>query len=302
MSRNVPPDAEFRRGLSATWAAFIAWGLFPLYWRELAAVPSLQITAHRIVWCALFVVAWLVWRQGGGWLRQTLAVPRTRALLLLSSLLISVNWVLYIWAVNAGHVVETALGYYINPLVNVMLGVLVLRERLGPRQWLAVGIAACGVAWLSLGVHGVPWIALSLAISFGFYGLIRKQVDVPSVAGLGVESSIMFLPALGYLLWCEANGTGAFARVGRYEDGLMVLSGIVTALPLVWFAFGARRIPLSLVGIIQYVGPTLQLLTGVWLFGEPFSQHRAIGFGLIWAALALYALDGLWKLRIRGHG
>lgn len=293
---------ETRRGLAAALGAFTIWGLFPLYWRELQAVPSLQITAHRIAWCTLFVVGYLLWRRGWAWLPATLATPRAAPLLLASSLLISVNWVLYVWAVNSGYVVETSLGYFINPLVNVMLGVLVLHERLNTRQWASVALAAAGVIWLTWSVGRLPWIALALAFSFGSYGLIRKLVAVESIPGLGVESLIMFVPAVGFIIWCEASGVGGFGHVGRYEDLLLILAGFVTALPLIWFAYGARRIPLSLVGIIQYVGPTIQLLTGVFLFGEPFTHNQLIGFGCIWAALALYAGDGLWRLRIRGHG
>ncbi|MCC2658150.1 MAG: rane protein [Panacagrimonas sp.] len=302
MTPTQPTPEEARRGFVATVGAFIAWGLFPLYWRELQMVAPLQITAHRILWCTVFVVGFLMWKQGFGWLRATLSRPRAAPLLLASSLLISVNWVLYIWAVNAGHVVESALGYFINPLVNVLLGVAVLGERLNLRQWVSVALAAFGVAWLTWKLGRLPWIALALAFSFGTYGLIRKIVSVESVPGLGVESLIMFVPALGYLVFCEAMGTGGFGHVGRYEDLLMILAGVVTAMPLIWFAYGARRIPLSLVGIIQYIGPTLQLLTGVFLFGEPFSEVQLIGFGCIWGALALYALDGLWRIRMRGYG
>ncbi|MGQ0697176.1 MAG: EamA family transporter RarD [Panacagrimonas sp.] len=304
MSTPVPRDAqsETRRGLAATLGAFLVWGLFPLYWRELQAVPSLQITAHRIVWCTLFVVGYLVWRHGLRWLPATLARPHAVPMLLASSLLISINWVLYIWAVNSGYVVETSLGYFINPLVNVLLGVLVLRERLNARQWFAVALAAAGVAWLTWSVGRPPWIALSLGISFGAYGLIRKMVSVESIPGLGVESLMMFVPAFGFMLWCEHSGVGGFGHVGRYEDALLIFAGAITAVPLIWFAYGARRIPLSLVGIMQYVAPTMQLLTGVFLFGEVFTRSQFIGFGCIWAALGLYAIDGLWRLRIRGHG
>lgn len=298
----TPPSDDAKRGFAATVGAFLIWGMFPLYWRELAMVPPLQITSHRILWCTVFVVGFLVWKQGLGWLRATLSRPRAAPLLLASSVLISVNWVLYIWAVNAGHVVESALGYFINPLVNVLLGVAVLGERLNARQWCAVALATLGVAWLTWQVGRLPWIALTLAFSFGTYGLIRKIVSVESVPGLGVESLIMLVPAVGYLVFCEAQGSGSFGHVGRYEDLLLVLAGAITALPLIWFAYGARRIPLSLVGIIQYIGPTLQLLTGVFLFGEAFTQVQLVGFGCIWGALALYALDGLWRVRMRGYG
>lgn len=297
-----PSQSDYRKGLAATWAAFIGWGLFPIYWRELVEVPAFQITAHRIVWCAVFVGAFLLLIQGRGWLKRTLAMPQAVPMLALSGSLISINWVLYIWAVNNGHVIETALGYYINPLINVVLGVALLRESLNVRQWSAVGIAALGVAWLTLGVGRVPWIALTLAMSFGLYGLVRKQMSVESIPGLAVESAFMMIPSLLFLVWCETRGVGAFGHVDAYQNLLLVLAGVVTALPLIGFAYGARRIPLSLVGMIQYVGPTLQLLTGIFLFGEVFDQGRAIGFVLIWLALAIYALDGLWKLRMRGYG
>lgn len=295
-------SAEARRGAVAAVAAFVSWGLFPLYWRQLVEIPAFQITAHRIVWCTLFVVGYLVWRKGLGWLPAALGRRHAVPMLAASSLLIGCNWMLYIWAVNNGHVVESSLGYFINPLVNVLLGVAVLHERLNGRQWLAVALAAAGVAWLTWSLGRAPWIALSLALSFGLYGLIRKLVAVESIPGLGVESLAMLLPALAYLAWCEQAGAGRFGRVGRYEDLLLVFSGIATALPLVWFAYGARRIPYSMVGIIQYIGPTLQLLTGVLLFKEPFSHDQLIGFGCIWAALGLYAMDGLWRLRMRGYG
>lgn len=302
---SAPPpliDDQTRKGLIATVSTFVAWGLYPLYWRELVAIDSLQITAHRIVWCTLFVVGFLFWRQGAGWLRSTLERPRALPMLALSSVLIGFNWVLYIWAVNSAHVVETSLGYFINPLVSVLLGVVVLKERLNPRQWCAVALAAAGVAYLTLNLGQPPWIALTLAVSFGAYGLIRKLVAVESIPGLGVESLFLVLPALVYLLWCEVAGSGGFGHVGRYEDALLVFAGIATALPLIWFAFGARRIPLSLVGVIQYIGPSIQLLTAVFVFGEPFTLTQLVGFGCIWAALGLYAVDGLWRLRMRGHG
>jgi chloramphenicol-sensitive protein RarD len=284
---------QARRGLWATSAAFFVWGLFPLYWNQLAQVPALQIMAHRIVWCAVFVLGYLLIRRGLGWLRPLAGNPRLLGMLALSSLLISVNWGLYIWAVNNGHVVESSLGYFINPLVSVLLGVLVLRERLNAWQWLAVGSAALGVAWLTWQGGRLPWIALTLAFSFGLYGLLRKLAAVESIPGLGVESGLLFLPALGFLLWSEQQGSGSFGHVGMQADALLIFGGVVTALPLIWFAYGARRIPLSLVGILQYIGPSLQLLIGVWIFREPFSGAQLLGFGCIWLALGIYAADGL---------
>lgn len=296
-------SAEFRRGLWMAVASFVLWGLMPLFWHALKAVPSLQIVAHRIVWSALLVGAWLGFARGRGWLREVLGSRRLAILLAASALLIGGNWALYIWAVNAGHVVETSLGYYINPLLNVLLGVLFFHERLRAAQWMSVALAAAGVAWMTWQVGHLPWIALSLALSFGLYGVVRKVAQVDSVAGLGVESSYLFLPALALLLWGETHGSGGFLAHGAVAgwgweiDALLVVGGALTALPLVGFAYAVRRIPLSLVGFLQYIAPTLQLLTGVLVFGEPFEASHAVGFGLIWTGLAVFAGEGLWRAR-----
>ena len=303
VDRNLaaPADAAIdRRGLLAAATAFTIWGVFPAYWHLLKAVPSMQIMAHRVVWSAVLVVGWLLWRQGWDWWRTIAARPRMLAALALSGAVIAFNWGLYIWAVNAGHVVETSLGYFINPLVTVALGVVVLRERLRRPQWIAVACAAAGVAWLTWSAGSPPWIALGLAGSFALYGLVRKLVPVDAVAGLGVESLFMFLPALAYVLWAEAGHGGGF--IGGWSLGtqlLLVFSGVVSAVPLVAFAYGVRRIPLSLVGLLQYIGPTLQLLLGVWFFHEPFGAAQLLGFGAIWLGLAIYASEGLWRARRR---
>ena len=297
----TPREAAIdRRGLLAAATAFTIWGVFPAYWHLLKAVPSMQIMAHRVVWSAVLVVGWLLWRQGWDWWRTIAAQPRMLAALALSGAVIAFNWGLYIWAVNAGHVVETSLGYFINPLVTVALGVVVLRERLRRPQWIAVACAAAGVAWLTWSAGSPPWIALGLAGSFALYGLVRKLVPVDAVAGLGVESLFMFLPALAYVLWAEAGHGGGF--IGGWSLGtqlLLVFSGVVSAVPLVAFAYGVRRIPLSVVGLLQYIGPTLQLLLGVWFFREPFTAVHALGFGAIWLGLAIFAGEGLWRGRRR---
>ncbi len=294
MSSAPPVD---RRGLAAALFAFLLWGVFPLYWALLKRVPALEIISHRVVWCGVFVVAWLLWRDGSGWLRAALRGPRVLRTLMLSSVLISINWGLYIWAVTHGHVVNASLGYFINPLVNVLIGVMLLGERLNRVQWLAVGIAALGVLWLTVQLDGVPWIALSLAFSFAFYGLLRKQVAVEAVPGLGVESLLLSVPALLFLGWSEVGGHGHFGHGEWSLDVLLIVGGALTALPLIGFAYGARRIPYSLVGVLQYLAPTLQLLAGVLVLGESFSRTQAIGFGCIWLALALYAGDGWRALR-----
>lgn len=292
-----------RRGVWIAVAAYVAWGLMPLYWHLLKAVPAMQIMAHRVVWSALLVCGWLGFKYGRGWVRETLSRPHAATMLAVSGALIAINWGLYIWAVNAGHVVESALGYFINPLLNVLLGVIVLKERLNRLQWLSVGIAAVGVLWLTFSYGRFPWIALALACTFGAYGLVRKLLGVPPVRGLGVESLWLLLPALAYLLWSEASGAGhllphAVAPAwGWGVLGLLVFGGVLTSLPLIGFAAAVQRIPYSLVGLLQYISPTLQLLVGVLVLDEAFGRGRAVGFGFIWIALALYAADGLLRSR-----
>jgi chloramphenicol-sensitive protein RarD len=287
-----------RRGLAAALAAYLMWGLFPLYWIGLAHLPALEIIAHRVLWCAAFVSVWLVWTDGRDWLRRALAGRRVGRWMWVSSLLISVNWGLYIWAVTNGRVVDASLGYFINPLLSVAIGVFVLGERLNRVQWTAVGIAAVGVGWLTISQGALPWIALVLASSFAVYGLIRKQVAVEAVPGVAIESLILSPLALGWLLYLAGTDRGAFLAGSLGQDALLVLGGVLTALPLIGFAYGARRIPYSLIGILQYISPTLQLLSGVLLLGESFGPDRAIGFGCIWLALAIYASDGWRRGRI----
>ena len=287
-----------RRGLAAAVLAYALWGVFPLYWALLAQVPALQIVAHRVIWCAVFVVSWLLLSKPG-WLRHTLRSPVILRWLLTSSLLISVNWGLYIWAVTHHHVVEASLGYFINPLVSIALGVIVLKERLNRAQWLAVAIAAVGVIWLAVHNGSPPWIALTLALSFGLYGLIRKLAAVDAVPGLAIESLLLMPIGLAWLIWCAVDGSGVFAQGLLGQDALLILGGALTALPLIGFAYAARRIPYSMVGILQYIAPTLQLLCGVLLLGEPFSAVQLVGFSCIWVALALYTADGLRPRRQR---
>ena len=289
---------EQRRGLAITAFTFTLWGLVPVYWHLLQAVPSQQIIAHRIIWSTVLVVAWLLLSAGTGWWKQIAAQKRALPTLALSSVAIAFNWGLYIWAINAGHVIETSLGYFINPLVSVVLGVVVLKERLRGLQWLAVGCAALGVAWLTYDAGTPPWIALGLACSFGLYGLLRKLISVDPVAGLGVESLYLFLPAIGFALWSEnGHGGGFFSGWGWKNDALLILGGAVTALPLIGFAYGVKRIPLSLVGILQYIAPSLGLLLGVFFFREPFDTAKAIGFAAIWTGLLLFIGDSVWRSR-----
>jgi len=297
--------AEARRGLWIAVASFVLWGVMPLYWHALKAVPSLQIVMHRIVWSTVFVAGYLTW-QRRDWLRAALAKPRVAWMLALSGVLIAFNWGLYIWAVNAGHVVESSLGYFINPLVSVLFGVLFLRERLTRVQWVSVALATLGVLWLTVQYGRPPWIALGLALSFALYGLIRKIAAIDAIAGLGIESVYLFAPALATLLRSEAHGHGGFlpthgaAGWGPALDLMLVFGGALTALPLIGFAYAVRRAPLSVVGLLQYISPTLQFLIGVLLLGEAFDRDRAVGFVFIWIALALFAGEGLWRTQRRG--
>ena len=301
----TPMPVDSRRGLWVAIASFVLWGVMPLYWHALKAVPSLQIVMHRIVWSTVFVAGYLTW-QRRDWLRAALSKPRLAWMLALSGVLIAFNWGLYIWAVNAGHVVESSLGYFINPLVSVLFGVVFLRERLTPLQWTSVALATMGVLWLTLQYGRPPWIALGLALSFALYGLIRKLAAVDAIAGLGIESVYLFAPALATLLWSEAHGHGGFlplhgaASWGATLDLMLVFGGALTALPLIGFAYAVRRAPLSVVGLLQYISPTLQFLIGVLLLGEAFDRDRAVGFICIWIALALFAGQGLWRSRRSG--
>jgi chloramphenicol-sensitive protein RarD len=285
------------RGLTAGAVAFVIWGFFPLYLHALKQVPPLQVIAHRIGWSCLFLLVWMLLRGEIGRLAATLSRPALWSRLLLSACLITVNWLVYVWSVANGHVIDSSLGYFINPLVNVVLGVVVLRERLRPLQWLAVALAACGVLYLGVLAGRPPWIALTLALSFSLYGLVRKMIAVEAMPGLATETLILMPVAVAYLLWCESAGNGAFGHDGVAIGLLLAGCGLVTAVPLFLFAYSARLLPYSTVGLLQYIGPSLQLACGVFFFNESFPPSRALGFALIWAALILYAGEGMWRAR-----
>jgi chloramphenicol-sensitive protein RarD len=293
----APASPHAGAGLAAAIGAFTIWGVLPLYMKPLHDLSALEIMAHRIVWSCLLVFAWLAWRGDVGAVRTALANPGTRYRLMITAVLISINWLIYVWSIAHGHVIDASLGYFINPLLNVVLGVLVLGERLNRAQKSAVGLAAAGVLYLAMVAGRPPWIALALAASFGGYGLIRKVVKVEAVPGLATETLLLAPFASSFLLWMEMQGTGAFGHAAPQINALLLGSGLVTALPLALFAYGARLIPLSTVGLVQYIGPTLQFLLGVWVFHEPFTVQRGVGFLFIWTALAVYAGDGLWRSR-----
>jgi chloramphenicol-sensitive protein RarD len=281
------------RGFLAALSAFGIWGLFPLYFHPLREVASLQVIAHRVVWSCLFVLAWIGVRAEMPTLRRTLTDPSVVWRLAVSATLISVNWLTYVWGVTHGHVVETSLGYFIGPLVNVVLGVGLLSEKLSRAQWAAVALAVAGVSYLTVTTGSLPWIALTLAFSFATYGLIRKVVKVESLPGLATETLLLAPFAAAYLLWCESAGSGALGHAAPVVNALLIGSGPVTAVALFLFAYGTRLLPYSTVGVLQYITPTLQFICGVFVLHEPFERTRAVGFTIIWAALLIYAGEGL---------
>ena len=276
-------------------AAYAMWGAFPLYFKALQQIAPFEMLVHRMVWSLAFLVIVLAVRRHWSWLGGALRQPKLIGGFAVSAVLLSANWFIYIWAVNNGRVVDASLGYFINPLFNVLLGSLLLHERLRPVQWTAVGLAACGVAWLTWQGGGLPWIALLLAATFGLYGLLRKTATLGTLEGLAIETLLLFPAAAAYLVMLTLEGRNGFATASTTTQWLLVAAGPITAIPLLLFAAGARRIPLSLLGLLQYIGPTLQLLLGVWLYHEPFGGARLAGFALIWGALAVYSLEGLWQ-------
>jgi chloramphenicol-sensitive protein RarD len=293
------PEHQGRRGVWFGLSAYGMWGLFPLYWPLLEPTPATQILAHRMLWSAVFVGAIVAVRHRGPALWALRREPRRIGLLALAAVLVSVNWGVYIWAVNAGHVVETSLGYFINPLVSIALGVLVLRERLRRVQWVAVGIGAIAVAVIAIDYGRLPWIALTLAASFGSYGLVKKLAAVPALDSMAVETALMALPALAFLVVVGATGTGSFGRVAVGTDALLVLAGAVTAIPLLCFAAAARRVPLSILGLLQYLTPVLQFAVGVYVRHEPLPTSELIGFALVWVSLAVLGASEFARWRRR---
>ncbi|HNB50917.1 MAG TPA: EamA family transporter RarD [Anaerolineales bacterium] len=268
--------------------AYALWGFFPIYWKLLHHVPALELLSHRIVWSFLLLMAViLVSRQGTDF--RKLLTPRTIGIYLIAAVLIGGNWGMYVWAVNAGHIVETSLGYFINPLVSVLLGLVILREKLRPAQWGPILLALSGVVYLTFTFGRLPWIALTLAFTFGFYGLVKKLAPLSSLYGLTLETGLLFLPALIFLGSAEMTGAGAFLHTGTTSDLLMFGAGVVTTIPLLMFASAAKRIPLTLIGLLQYLAPTIQFLIGVFVYHEPFDTTRLIGFGLVWLALIIFA-------------
>lgn len=287
-----------KKGVLLAIGAYGLWGLFPMYWKQLQQVPATEIIGHRIVWSLVFAFGVVVFKKRLTVMVRTIRDPRMVLIYGIAAGVLAVNWTTYVWGINAGYVVEASLGYFINPLVSVLLGVLFFRERLRVLQWAAIGLAATGVAYLTVRHGSLPWIALVLAFSFGTYGLIKKSAPLESLEGLSLELCLLFIPAAVYLMHLESTGAGTFGHAG-FSSILLALGGIVTATPLLMFAGAARRIPLSMVGILQYIAPTLQFSIGVWVYGEEFSRTRFTGFCFIWAALMIYTVEGLYAHRKR---
>lgn len=302
-SHVVPATSAAQRidghGLAAAVSAFLIWGLLPLYMKLLQTLPVLQVTAHRMLWGCLVGLGWLAVLGHTHQTWSALANPQVRLRLCASATFIAINWFIFMWGIATAHVVEVSLGYFIGPLLNVALGVACFRERLNRVQWLSVAIAAVAVLYLTWTAGRPPYVSIALALSFGLYGLVRKTANVEALPGFTGETLLLLPFAAGYVLWCELSGSGVMSHGSLGTILLLLLGGPLTAIPLVLFATGARRIPLFTIGILQYIAPSLQLACAVLVFGESFSGPRVIGFSMIWTALALFAVDGLLASRRR---
>ena len=274
-------------------AAYAMWGFFPIYWKLLHEVPALQVIGHRIGWSFILLLIYILATKQWNNFRSVSFNRKTLGIYAIAGVLLSINWLIYVWGVNAGFIVETSLGYFINPLLSVSFGVLFLREKLRPMQWVPVGIATIGVIYLTVTYGRLPWIALSLAVSFGLYGLVKKLSPLGSVYGLTLETGIVFPIALIYLTFVQTNGSGAFLHDGAIVDILLAGAGIVTTIPLLMFASAAKQIPLNMVGILQYLAPTFQFLIGVFIYKEPFDHNHLIGFSIVWVALVIFAVENI---------
>lgn len=288
---------EQRKGIWLAVAGYVFWGVIPIYWKALDSIPAVELLAHRIVWSVPLLLVLIAARRRLGVLRANLRTPPTVVTAVAAGLLLSVNWGVFVWAVTTDHIVEASLGYFINPLVSVALGVIVLREHLNAAQRVAVAIATVGVAGMTILMGVLPWISLVLAFSFGFYGLLKKRESAaPPFEGLFMESLFVSGPALVYLILLAGSGTGALGSTPSIT-GLLILAGAVTVFPLILFGAAAQRIPLSMLGLLQYIAPILQLLVGVVLYGEAVSGGEWFGFALVWIALVIYTVDNIRTAR-----
>ncbi len=279
--------------------AYTLWGFLPVFFKQLVGVNAFEVVLHRMLWSLVFLLCVLAVLKRWAWLRALAGQPRVLAAFGVSALLLSVNWSVYVWAVQNAHVLDASLGYFILPLVNVALGYFLLNERPRPRQWLSVAVATVGVLWLTVQSGRLPWVALLLAGTFGIYGLLRKVAHLGALEGLTLETMLLCPLALGLLSWWTYSGRGALVQGDPATLGWLVLAGPLTAIPLLLFAAGARRLPMATLGVLQYISPSLQMLVGVWLYGEPFEPVRAVGYYLIWAALVFYSADSWYHGRKR---
>ncbi|MEE4239853.1 MAG: EamA family transporter RarD [Desulfopila sp.] len=299
---------RFNSGIAAATSSFVMWGLLPIYWKMLGSVPAYEILCHRMAWSLVVTACLLAVLGKTGGFGHLIKEKKQFLYFLLTAIILSVNWLIYIWAVNSGHIIEASLGYFINPLVSVCFGVVFLKERIRPWQWFSVVLAFAGVSYLTWNYGEFPWIAVSLACTFACYGLLHKITTVPALEGLCLETSMLFLPALGVILFWEGSGTGAFLAGSPAQTLLLAGTGLVTTAPLLCFCYAAQKIPLYLVGLLQYLAPTINLLVGIFLYGEAFPKERMIGFAIIWCALALLIGDGLsrqmraWRTSVKLRG
>ena len=282
-----------KKGIWYGIAAYAMWGFFPIYWKLLHDVPALQLLGHRIAWSFLLLLAFIFITRQWKDFRSVAFERKTLGIYTIAGVLLSINWLIYVWGVNAGFIVETSLGYFINPLLSVLFGVIFLREKLRPMQWLPVVIAAIGVTYLTVTYGRLPWIALSLAVSFGLYGLVKKLSPLGSVFGLTLETGIVFPIAIVYLIVMQSTGSGEFLHDGITVDLLLIGAGVVTTIPLLMFASAAKEIPLNMIGVLQYFAPTIQFLIGVFIYKEPFDTTRFIGFGIVWIALIIFWIENI---------
>lgn len=293
----IPAHPDAARGALSAASGFLIWGLVPIYWKQLQSVAALELITHRIVWSLVFLLGVIAWQGNFPALRAAFNSWRLVGLNLLSSTLLATNWTVYVWAVNNGHVIESSLGYFLVPLVNVALGSLLLHERLRRLQWIAIGCAALGVGFLLVRTGHVPWIALTIAATWAGYGLLKKKSELGAITGLTVETLLLFPVAAGLLLWWNHTGAGALGRVDAWHHALILFVGVLTAIPLLMFAYGAQRIRLTTLGLLQYLAPSVQFLLGYFLYREPFNAARLQAYGLIWCGLAIYSADGFWTQR-----
>lgn len=286
------------RGILAGIGAYLSWGFLPIYWKLLHEVQALQIIGHRITWSFILLVLYIF--IAGQWqeFRSTAFGAKTIGIYSIAALLLSLNWLIYIWGVNAGFIVQTSLGYFINPLFSVLLGVIFLHERLRPMQWFPVALATVGVIYLTAAYGRLPWIALSLAFTFSIYGLVKKLSPLGSLYGLTLETGLVLPLALLYLAFAGLKGSGSFLHHGPWIDILLVSTGLVTTIPLLMFASAAKQIPLTVVGLLQYIAPTMQFLIGVLIYKEPFEISQLIGFGFVWVALVIFAIENYMARRV----